>query len=43
VRFGVAGTYSTKVITAKTACTTKVFGDPKKGASKTCSYSSLAR
>lgn len=43
VRFGVPGAYSTKVMTAKTACTTAVFGDPKKGASKTCSYSSLAR
>jgi len=43
VRYGVAGAYSTKVITAKTACTSAVFGDPKKGYSKTCSYSSLAR
>jgi len=43
VRYGVPGAYSTKVITAKTACTSAVFGDPKKGYSKTCSYSSLAR
>lgn len=42
VRFGVPGAYVTKSFTAKTACTTAVFGDPKKGATKSCSYSSLA-
>lgn len=42
VRFGVPGAYIAKTFTAKTACTTAVFGDPKKGATKSCSYSSLA-
>jgi len=43
VRYGVPGAYITKSFTAKTTCSTAVFGgDPKKGATKSCSYSSLA-
>jgi hypothetical protein len=40
VRFGANGTYTSKVITASTPCTSAVFGDPIKGVAKTCSYSS---
>lgn len=43
VRYGVPGYYNTKTVTAKTACTNAVFGDPKKSTAKFCSYSSLAK
>jgi hypothetical protein len=40
VRYGANGTYTSKVITASTPCTSAVFGDPVRGVAKTCSYSS---
>ncbi|RZJ85338.1 MAG: hypothetical protein EOO64_01060 [Massilia sp.] len=43
VRYGVTGNFFTKVITASTPCTNAVFGDPKPGATKSCSYSSVTR
>ncbi|WP_273034957.1 hypothetical protein [Massilia timonae] len=43
VRFGAPGYYNTKVITAKTPCNSTVFGNPKTGVYKSCSYSSLAK
>lgn len=43
VRYGVPGAYRTKVVTNSTPCTNAVFGDPKEGVVKACSYSSLAR
>jgi hypothetical protein len=41
VRYGANGTYTSKVITGSTPCTSAVFGDPIKGVAKTCSYSSV--
>lgn len=43
VRYGVAGLYLTKVITASTPCTNAVFGNPTSNSAKACSYSSLAQ
>ena len=43
VRYGKPGYYATKVFTNAVPCTNAVFGDPKRGDTKSCSYSSLAR
>ncbi len=43
VRYGVEGAFVTKVITASTPCTNAVFGDPLRGAVKSCSYSSVTK
>jgi spore coat protein U-like protein len=40
VRFGANGTYTSKVITGSTPCTSAVFGDPVRGVAKSCAYSS---
>eukprot|EP01114_Cavostelium_apophysatum_P013157 TRINITY_DN3123_c0_g3_i1.p2 TRINITY_DN3123_c0_g3~~TRINITY_DN3123_c0_g3_i1.p2 ORF type:complete len:556 (-),score=90.65 TRINITY_DN3123_c0_g3_i1:1389-3056(-) len=43
VRYGYNGYYATKVVTGSVSCSNAVFGDPKPGYAKTCSYSSIAR
>ncbi|WP_212760946.1 hypothetical protein [Telluria aromaticivorans] len=43
VRYGVAGSFATKIVTGSVACSNAVFGDPKLGMTKSCSYSSLVR
>jgi spore coat protein U-like protein len=41
VRFGSKATYTSKIVTASTPCTTAVFGDPVQGLAKTCDYASV--
>jgi spore coat protein U-like protein len=41
VRFGSAGVYTSKIVTASTPCTIAVFGDPAHGQAKSCSYASV--
>jgi hypothetical protein len=41
VRFGSAGVYTSKIVTASTPCTIAAFGDPAHGLPKTCSYASV--
>jgi hypothetical protein len=43
VRYGYNGYYATKVVTGSVACSNAVFGDPKPGYAKSCSYSSVAQ
>ncbi|MFN3791246.1 hypothetical protein [Massilia sp.] len=43
VRYGAAGSYATKIVTGSVLCTDAVFGNPKFGYVKSCSYSSIAR
>jgi hypothetical protein len=40
VRYGTSTKYVTKTVTASTACSNAVFGDPAPGYGKTCSYAS---
>jgi hypothetical protein len=41
VRFGGAGMYTSKIVTASTPCTVAAFGDPVRGVAKTCSYADV--
>ncbi|MCC2955031.1 right-handed parallel beta-helix repeat-containing protein [Massilia sp. IC2-477] len=43
VRYGAAGSYATMIVTNSVKCSDAVFGDPKPGVAKSCSYSSVAR
>lgn len=43
VRYGAAGSYATQIVTGSVKCTDAVFGNPKYGYVKSCSYSSIAR
>jgi hypothetical protein len=43
VRYGYNGSYATKVVTGSVSCSNAVFGDPKPGYAKSCSYSSVAQ
>lgn len=41
VRYGLNGTYATRVVTGSVACTNQVFGDPLPGADKVCEYATI--
>ncbi|RLM51880.1 hypothetical protein DVK02_16765, partial [Halobellus sp. Atlit-31R] len=43
VRYGAAGSYASMIVTNSVKCSDAVFGDPKPGVVKSCSYSSVAR
>jgi hypothetical protein len=43
VRYGYNGYYATKVVTGSVSCSNAVFGDPKPGYAKSCSYSSVTQ
>lgn len=43
VRYGYDGNYVTRTATASVSCSNAVFGDPRPGYAKSCSYSNLAR
>lgn len=43
VRYGAAGSFVSRIVTGSVKCSNAVFGDPKPGYAKSCSYSSVVR
>lgn len=43
VRYGAAGSFASMIVTGSVRCADAVFGDPKPGYAKSCSYSSVVR
>ena len=43
VRYGAAGKFVSKIVTAATVCSNAVFGDPIPNTVKACSYSSVTQ
>jgi hypothetical protein len=42
VRYGYGSYYASKIVTGSVSCSNAVFGDPKPGYAKSCTYSSVA-